>query len=245
MDIALLHGGGQGSWVWDETIAALRSQAQGRLGRTLALDVPGCGTKRDRPTGNLDNQDIARELVSDLERSSMRDVILVGHSQGGQVLPLMAELRPDLFRQIVYVSCAIPLPGQNVLQMMGKGPHGSNEDEVGFPDDPAASDATRRYALMFCNDMGPEQSTQFLVRLGKDSWPTKSYSFTDWRYDQMDAVPSTYVVALRDNSLPLPWQQRFADRYKVRRRVSIDAGHQVMNTRPQALAEVILSEGAR
>jgi hypothetical protein len=48
VDYALLHGGGQGSWVWDETIAALGVQGGGTFGRALALDAPGCGAKRGR-----------------------------------------------------------------------------------------------------------------------------------------------------------------------------------------------------
>ncbi|MFD2134238.1 hypothetical protein ACFSLT_01475 [Novosphingobium resinovorum] len=38
------------------------------------------------------------------------------------------------------------------------------------------------------------------------------------------------------------WQERFADRLHARRLHRIDAGHQVMNTRPEALAEVLLAE---
>ncbi|MEO6716203.1 MAG: hypothetical protein ABIM50_03015 [Novosphingobium sp.] len=35
-DFAFLHGGGQGSWVWDETIAAMKAQS-GSAHRYLAL----------------------------------------------------------------------------------------------------------------------------------------------------------------------------------------------------------------
>ena len=50
-DFAFLHGGGQGSWVWDETIAALHRQSGG-VHRAMALDAPGCGVKMNtRPQG--------------------------------------------------------------------------------------------------------------------------------------------------------------------------------------------------
>jgi pimeloyl-ACP methyl ester carboxylesterase len=97
---------------------------------------------------------------------------------------------------------------------------------------------------MFCNDMTPDQAADFQGKLGHDMWPALTYSFSDWRYDHLDAVPATFVVCLRDLSLPVAWQEVFAERLKCGRRVSIDAGHQVMNTRPQALAEALRLEAA-
>lgn len=240
-DFAFLHGGGQGSWVWNETIAALQSQL-GNSAKLLALDVPGCGIKRDRASEMIDNNEIAHELVADLERAGLQNIVLVGHSQAGQVLPLMAALKPGLFRRLIYLACSIPREGQNVPQMMGRGQHGDNHDEVGFPFDPKTEKLSDRYPQMFCNDMSPEQATAFLAKLGNDSWPMPSYTFTDWRHDRIGTVPSSYVLCLRDNILPANWQQRFAKRFRCERTIQIDAGHQAMNTQPQQLAEIILNE---
>jgi pimeloyl-ACP methyl ester carboxylesterase len=101
-----------------------------------------------------------------------------------------------------------------------------------------------RFRAMFCNDMTAEQTADFLGKLGKDMWPMSTYAYSAWRYDHLDAVPATFVVCLQDMSLPPPWQEKFADQLRCGRRVYIDAGHQVMNTRPQALAEVLLAEAA-
>lgn len=244
VDYAFLHGGGQGSWVWEETIAALAAQTADSFGRALALDVPGCGTKRGRPTDGIGLSDIAEELVADIERAGMRDVVLVGHSQAGCALPAMAERRPGLFRRLVYVSCSLPLSGQTVQQMIGSGVHGSHPDEVGWPLDPATTAMHDRYAVMFCNDMAQDQAAAFLAKLGQDAWPMQSYTETRWTFDNMGMVPTTYVVCLRDGILPVRWQEIFAGRFKAGRCVSIDAGHQVMNTRPHALAEILRYEAA-
>jgi pimeloyl-ACP methyl ester carboxylesterase len=244
VDYAFLHGGGQGGWVWDETIAALGQQTEGRFGRALALDVPGCGRKRGRNTDGIDNEAIAAELVADIAAAGMGDVVLVGHSQAGMVLPFMIEQRPQLFRRAVYVACSAPPRGRTTLSMMGGGLHGENPDEVGWPVDPRTTSVAERYAPMFCNDMTPDEARAFMARLGHDMWPALSYSADDWRYDHLDALPASYVACLRDGSLPPPWQERFAARLKARRVIRIDAGHQVMNTRPQALAEVLRIEAA-
>lgn len=75
-NLVLVHGGGMGAWVWDETVAALDDRV-----RCLAVDAPGCGTKRGHDTSSLDVDDIADELVREIVAAGMKHVVLVGHSQ--------------------------------------------------------------------------------------------------------------------------------------------------------------------
>jgi pimeloyl-ACP methyl ester carboxylesterase len=239
IDYAFLHGGGQGGWVWEQTVAALTSQTNGTFGRALTLDIPGCGAKRGRVTDALGIDDIAAELIGDIEAAGLRDVVLVGHSQAGTILPRLVRRRADLFRHVVYVSCLVPLAGQTTLSMMGSGLHGQHPQEVGWPVDPATHSINERYAAMFCNDMSALETSRFLARLGSDTWPASTYAASDWLYDGLASVPSSYVVCWQDGILPAAWQERFAERVGASRLVRIDAGHQVMNTRPHALAEVL------
>jgi hypothetical protein len=90
--------------------------------------------------------------------------------------------------------------------------------------------------------MNAAEASAFLGQLGRDTWPAQTMSASDWSYDHLSSIPSTYVMCLRDGILPLPWQETFATRLQVQRAVRIDAGHQVMNTRPHALAEVLRYE---
>ena len=244
VDFAFVHGGGQGSWVWDETIAAIALQSGGAA-RCLALDVPGCGTKRGRDTSAIAFDEIPRELVADLVTADMHDVVLVGHSQAGMALPRMAVLAPELFSGLVYVTCSAPPGGMTTIERMGESLHGEREDQVGWPIDPVTSSMEQRFRLMFCNDMAPADADAFLARLGRDMWPASSYSHRDWRYDHLGAIPATFVLCFKDLSLPPPWQETFAAALRVDEIVRIDAGHQVMNTRPQALAEVLLAQSRR
>jgi pimeloyl-ACP methyl ester carboxylesterase len=242
VDYAFLHGGGQGSWVWRETIEALRRQTDGGFGRALLLDVPGCGVKRQRETAGLGFEEIAAELVKDIDEAGQREVVLVGHSQAGSLIPHMVAARPALFRRIIYLACSIPRPGQSVAAMVGSGVHGATPDEVGWPLDPKSHTIRERNLAMFCTDMTPEAAEAFLGRLGQDAWPVVTYTHTDWHYDQLASVPSSYIVCLRDGILPIAWQEVFAARFKAERIVRIDAGHQAMNTRPHALAEILRVE---
>jgi pimeloyl-ACP methyl ester carboxylesterase len=242
-DFVFLHGGGQGGWVWDETIAALRQQA-GHAARCLALDGPGCGAKRHRDTGELAFAAIDRELVADIEAAGLSDVVLVGHSQAGTHLPTMAALRPELFRRLVSVSCIAPDPGLTVVDMTAR----RMREHGHTPGSRALTDETmplrERYRIMFCNDMTQDEAEAFLDKLGADQWPPSCYTQIEWSYDHLAYTPVSYVVCLQDAILPLEWQERFAERFHADRTFRIDAGHQVMNTRPQALAEALLIEAA-
>jgi len=237
-DFVFLHGGGQGGWVWDEAIAAMQAQS-GSAHRYLALDGPGCGTKRGQDTSGYDFAGITAELVADIEASGMRDVVLVGHSQAGLSMPAMAQLRPDLFARMICVSCAAPEPGLNAVEMAMQRMH---REEHPFND--AELSPRERSRALFCSDMPDAQAEAFLDKLGFDQWPSVCYTHNDWTYDHLAALPVSYVLCLEDVIMPLEWQQVFARRLHARSTPRIDCGHQAMNTRPWALAEILLAETA-
>lgn len=229
-----LHGGGQGSWVWDRVIALLEQAGH----ECLALDVPGCGQKRNRDTSGISVPDLIDELLGDIERAGFEDAIMVGHSQGGNVMPMLAEKRPDLFRHLVYLSCSLPLPGQTVMEMIGTSLHGQNPNEVGWPVNPKEGSDAERWHLMFCADMDEELLAEFRSKSGGQQWPPSSYAWRDWEYPQA-AAPSTYILCERDRALPAEWQERFAARLHCDETIRMDCDHQGMLTRPGELAEVL------
>lgn len=233
VEFAFLHGGGQGGWVWDETLAALERQGGGSV-RAVAFDLPGCGARRAEDTSSLTVRDVASAFVADLAGSGLKDIVLVGHSNAGTIMPLVAEMRPDLVRRHVYVSCVAPPPGQSVREVMAP------RHAIGAKTEVPSSERLRR---MFCNDMAEDMASAFMAKLGRDSWPTlNAVQETDWRYDHLEGEPATYVVCLQDQALPVEWQEAFASRLHVQRRAYIDAGHQAMNTRPHGLAEILRAE---
>jgi len=231
-----LHGGGQGSWVWNETLDAIKTQGGTSIGRLLALDIPGCGEKHGEATEDMSVTDIVATLLNDIDASGIEDSLLIGHSQAGTILPRLIKERPNLFKHIIYVSCLAPTGNQNALNwrtempdansaVLNKYPHGSRDF----------------YRLMFCNDMQPEAAEAFLDKLGLDQWPASSYQMSDWDYSPLASYASTYIICMRDAALLPVWQEMFAERLKAKEIIHIDTGHQVMNTRPHELAELILA----
>jgi len=240
MDIVFVHGGGQGGWTWNQTIAAMELQEPGAH-RLIAVDVPGCGSKRTRETDAIAFPEIIDELLAELDAAGVTRAVLVGHSQAGTIIPAMIARRPGLCRLAIHVSCVAPVSGMTVLETakaLQSAPEAPLYSVFGNPQVPQRE----QYRGMFCDDMGPAQAEAFLDLLGQDTWPLSSAAWTDWTYDHLAAVPSTYVLCLEDRILPPEAQEAFAVRLHCGRVVRIDAGHQVQNTRPQALAEILRLE---
>lgn len=237
---ALLHGGGQGSWVWNEVVSLLEAKGA----KTLALDVPGCGTKRHRSTIELGVDEVVNELIGDIRAAGLTNVFLVGHSQAGTLLPAMRRRDEILIRKLIYLSCSAPEPGMSIIDQMGRGIHGERPDEVGWPLDPDKFGRDVQYPLMFCNDMSDEQAAKFMHRPLNENWPLGVTYAAHWNYDDLVEVPSTYIFCGRDGILPVEWQARFAERLHCDRVSRLDAGHQAMMTQPGKLAELLFAETA-
>jgi pimeloyl-ACP methyl ester carboxylesterase len=235
-NFAFLHGGGQGGWIWAETLDAFALQMAGTPCRAEAFDLPGCGTKRHVDTDPLSVREVAEAFAADLAASGMKDIVLVGHSNAGTIMPIVAQTCPELIRRYVFVSCIAPAPQQSVLALMATG-----RNRIGG-EGPAQSHLDVLQS-MFCNDMAEEEIPAFHARLGEDSWPTvQSLDEDAWTYDHLADKPSTFVICMKDQALPPDWQEKFAERFYAKKRVYVDAGHQVMNTRPHALAEILRHE---
>jgi len=100
MDIALVHGSYHGAWCWD----LLRPELE-RLGhRVITMDLPVSDP-------GLGAADYATAVEGALERGS--DLMLVGHSMAGLVIPLVAARRP--VRKLVFLAAFLPVPGKSAM----------------------------------------------------------------------------------------------------------------------------------
>ena len=98
-DLVLVHGAYHGSWCWDFLTPELE-----RLGHTvITVDLP----ISDPTLG-------ASEYAKTIEAAIPPEMvpILVGHSMGGLVTPLVAAHRP--VRSLVFLAAFLPLPSKSV-----------------------------------------------------------------------------------------------------------------------------------
>ena len=102
-DIVFLHGGDHGGWCWERVIACLAAHPD-LFGKAVALDAPGCGLKRGRPTEGLSVADVVAELNADVRAAGVKDAIIVGQSLAGVIVPRMVTADPDLYSQVVMLT---------------------------------------------------------------------------------------------------------------------------------------------
>ncbi len=104
---ALLHGAWHGAWCWERLTPELESLAH----RVIAMDLP-----IDDSSATFD--DYADVVCAALADVSGDDLVLVGHSLAGQIIPLVAARRP--VRHLVYLCGLPPIPGQPLMQQMAQ-----------------------------------------------------------------------------------------------------------------------------
>lgn len=109
--IVLLHGFGASTFSWRKVIEPL-----GDFGHVIAYDRPAFGfTERPAITLGVDsygfeaNFEILNDLIAKYGKS--REVVLVGHSAGGQIAAEYARLNPSKVQGLVLVDAAIMTTG--------------------------------------------------------------------------------------------------------------------------------------
>ncbi|NJM72266.1 MAG: alpha/beta hydrolase [Scytonema sp. RU_4_4] len=97
----LVHGAFLGAWCWE----LLTQEIEARGHKTVAVDLP-----IEDPTAGVVQY---AEVVSKALQGFEDDVVLVGHSMAGLIIPLVASQRP--VRQLVFVAGVIPHIGVSLL----------------------------------------------------------------------------------------------------------------------------------
>jgi len=84
----LLHGFGDGSYVWNRFAPSIA-----RLFRTLAVDLRGHGESSWDPTGRYPVESHVADVLGVIETLSLRRLIVIGHSLGGDIAVRIAAAR--------------------------------------------------------------------------------------------------------------------------------------------------------
>lgn len=100
---SLVHGGQHGAWCFERLVPELERRGH----RAIAVDLPIDNLN----AGSLDYAEIVVASLADVDEP----VVVVGHSMGGLVIPLVAERRP--VRRLVFLSAAVPEPGRSHLDV--------------------------------------------------------------------------------------------------------------------------------
>ena len=95
----LVAGAWQGGWSWGRVTPLLR--ARGHSVHTPTLT--GLGERAHLLSPEVRLSTHVEDVVAVLVNERLTDVVLVGHSYGGQVIAGVASRRPDLVGRLVYL----------------------------------------------------------------------------------------------------------------------------------------------
>jgi pimeloyl-ACP methyl ester carboxylesterase len=227
---ALVHGSWHGAWCW-ERLAPFLQQAGHDV---VAMDLP-----TDDASATCDT--FADVICSALDGRG-DDVVVVGHSYGGFVIPLVAARRP--VRHLVYLCAYYPCIGRSVDDQLRDEPDIVNPAVyAGLKPDSQSRLVWVDYALareMLYADCDEPTVDAAIERLRPQSTHanTLPYSLTEY-----PAVPCTSVVCTDDRALRLEPANRIAAR-RGGELVELPGSHSPFLSRPEALAEVLLSIAA-
>lgn len=111
----LVHGGGGGSWIWRWVAPLLREHGH----VVHAVTMTGAGERRHLLTREVNIETGVSDVVNTLEFEDLADVVLVGHSQGGTVLPGVAHTVPERVRSLVFVDAVLLRSGETIAATSG------------------------------------------------------------------------------------------------------------------------------
>jgi pimeloyl-ACP methyl ester carboxylesterase len=226
MSKVLIHGAGYGARCWDRLLPHLE-------GDVVAVDLPGRGTRADIALGDVSVAMCADAVRDDIVAHDLHDVVLVGHSMAGIVVPRVVELAPERIRNIVLVSAVIPPHGTRVLDGIDPDVRASVEAAIS---EGVYTQSEEANVMMLCNDLDDEASAWVLERVVDDAAALLSEPVDLTGYSR--GIPTVYVRLDLDCCVP-PDVQQDAQARAGAEAVHIEAGHMVMVGQPRRLADVL------
>ena len=110
----LLHGAYHGGWCWREVAARLRAAGHAVFTPTQT----GVGERAHLLSRDIAIDTFVDDLANVLRFEDLHNVVLVGHSFGGNAITGVADRMPERLRHLVYLDAMIPVAGQSVMDTM-------------------------------------------------------------------------------------------------------------------------------
>ncbi|MFF9479804.1 alpha/beta fold hydrolase [Streptomyces sp. NPDC014733] len=226
-EFVMVAGAWLGAWVWGDVARLLGAAGHGAHPLTLS----GVAEKGGVPAGQ---QTHVQDIVDEITRRDLHDVVLVGHSYSGIPVGQAAERIGGRLSRVVFVDSEVPVDGESFVSGWWEGPErlasvlAAND---GWWAPPTAADLA-----------GQGLSDAQIARLvaGATPHPGASLSEPAQLTRPLGALPATYVKCLLDGPEP---DTTVADllTHDTWRRVDLDTGHWPMVSRPEELTGILIA----
>lgn len=230
-NFVLVAGTWLGAWAWDEVVPELR--AAGHTDHPLTLS--GLADKQGAPAGQ---QTHVQDIVDEVERRDLRDVVLVGHSYAGIPVGQAAERIGERLARVVFVDSIVPADGESFVSAWPDGRamvEASIDKNGGFWAPLAAAEFE-----------GQGLTDEQIARIVGGSTPHPGATLTEPAVlaRPLGDLPATYIKCLLDGDEPSPDVAALlrGERWRL---VEMDTGHWPMFSQPRRLAQILLDAAGR
>jgi pimeloyl-ACP methyl ester carboxylesterase len=236
----MIHGAWHGGWCFD----ALRGPLAARGHTLVAPTLPGMGGTADEVVAvTLEGW---AAFVVQSARALPERPILCGHSRGGIVISQAAELAPEAFGALVYLSAFLLPSGQTLIQARDAMPR-NEAFATGLSlaaRGAALAIAPEAAAGVFYQDCPPQVRQAALARLLPEPIAPLDtpLALTDARYG---SVPRYYIECTLDETIPLAQQRAMQQRLPCAGVTTLESGHSPFLSMPDALAGALDSLAER
>ena len=209
---ALIHGGGDVGWYWHLVERELRARGH----QSVAPDLP----IEDDDATLEDHARVVLDAVDSLPRRG--ELVVVGHSAGGYVAPIVAErAKAD---RLILVAAMIPQPGETTEEMLAA---------TGWrmPRNEESSDMA-----VFYHDVDPDLAAEAMSKERTDAGADEPWPLPAW-----PSVPTHFIVCRNDRFFEADWLRGVVrDRLGIQPD-EIDSGHTPALSHPTELVELMES----
>jgi pimeloyl-ACP methyl ester carboxylesterase len=232
--VVLVHGGGHGGWCWVRV--ARRLQAAGYPVYTPTLT--GFGERSHLGDAVVGFETFVTDVVQVITFEGLGDVVLVGHSMGGVVVPRVAEVLPERMRRVVWLAAVVTDDGETLIDAVPQSrwiaravslePDGRALTDPDLILDATLQDGTAEDRA-FVRDRYLPYPPAALIEPGR------------LREFLALGLPTGYVTATDDRTIEGPVSARFASRLPRCKQARVPGGHDCMITRPDEVTAALLT----
>jgi pimeloyl-ACP methyl ester carboxylesterase len=220
---ALVHGAWHGAWCWERLVGPLRDRGH----EVVVPELPS----EDPELGLEDYAETIDEALGDAG-----DVVVVPHSLGGLVGPVVAARRP--LKALVYLNALVPEPGLSFGDQLSA----SDEQILLFEGGRAVDDEGRSHwpdpeatARIMYGDLPPEDARWAAGRLR----PQAQRSQAERSPAPPAGLRTESIIGTDDRVVSPAWSRRVARERLGVETTELPTGHFPMISHPEPLAEAL------
>src|SRR4051812_13891745 len=230
----LVHGGGHGGWCWQRVARGLRAAGHEVYTPTLT----GFGERSHLDTSTVTFETFVLDIVNVLEFEDLHDVVLVGHSMGGVIIPRVAEQARERIKTVVWLAAVVTNDGESLLDTVPQSPAIARAVTLGA-DGTAHTDPD---LILEANMQDGTPEDKAMLRARHTAYPPHALT-EKGRLSAFLALglPTAFITAADDLTIEAPVTAMMAARLPGTRRGEVPGGHDCMITQPDAVVAALLS----